>query len=118
MGKYWPAYMLRDWTQERAGRVKKQKNQKHPTPKKATTDSSSSTNGDIPRNISDLRLSDRLETNHGSSPMPGLAISECDDGSSTFSVSSSIQRQKTVGLLIIGDEIMKGTKSDTNSQIA
>lgn len=88
-GGYWPAYMLSDWGQERAGR----QNSNQKASKKEIK--ASCTN---------------------------VEIDDIDDESSYSSMSTasngSIGVQRTVGLLIIGDEILKGQTNDTNTNAA
>jgi len=72
---YWPAYMLADWTQERAGRISKKVKQSAPK----TLESASA---------SDSEAASTSSSNGGFPPL--------------------------VGLLIIGDEILKGQTDDCN----
>lgn len=87
-GGYWPAFMLKDFSQERAGRINKKKD-------KAGTD------------VSTVKTADTTS--------PSLRSDNTT--TSTLSVSSHT-RQKTVGLVIIGDEILKGLCADTNTHAA
>jgi FAD synthetase len=107
---FWPAYMLRDWEQERAGRAKKEKKE---------DSSKNNPKSTIPQTVStlsttsDLRKSDPAD---GSSGYPSAPVSEND--STIFSLGSKSGEQKTVGLLIIGDEILKGLTIDQNTLTA
>lgn len=105
--KFWPAYMLRDWDQERAGRIKREKK---PEKKKKSIDPE----GDLPSSVSALSIGGQLE-----------ARSVISDESSTIDTTSSNEHdscmgneQKRVGVLIIGDEILKGLTLDQNTNAA
>lgn len=137
--KFWPAYMLQDWSQERAGRIKKEKKDKkkaNDAPKKGaavketTTASQSTTPVSAPGSAlsndesQDLRDTDPKEMDaakqtaeifsNGSTGSP-----EVDDSQSCISfASNNTMTQRKAGLLIIGDEILKGTTADTNTQTA
>jgi len=175
--KYWPAYMLKDWDKERAGRIKKEKKKKdtdttnnkndtnnhEDTIKKKKGEEDATTTGmkdenTIPITKSDsslsfLKMDEKIskQKNEGtkeSSPSfltkePSIELKEKDDNaneqissskndatekkepllpssSSSSSSSSSYTgtTQRTVGLVIIGDEILKGLTPDTNTHAA
>eukprot|EP00980_Cylindrotheca_fusiformis_P000666 scaffold160_cov136-Cylindrotheca_fusiformis.AAC.13 len=113
--KFWPAYMLRDWDQERAGRVKKEKGgetakaAKSPIVQRTVSGVSDST-------ISDIRRSDPIPQ----SVSLNDSTTRCADGdeSTVFTVDSGFSGQKSVGILIIGDEILKGLTIDQNTNSA
>lgn len=105
-GEYWPAYMLRDWDQERAGRTTVKKSQ----PKTPTMSQSSST----------VSLQGGGNETGSQEDKNGDVIAVTDhpiDGDDESSLGDS-RHQRTVGLLIIGDEILKGLTSDTNTRAA
>jgi len=93
--EYWPAYMLKDWELERAGRLKKEPKKTPPTAKVL------SANREI-----------RIQT------IGNITFPINNDDSSAPSSLSSNKSERTVGILIIGDEILKGLISDTNAYAA
>lgn len=112
--------MLRDWDQERAGRITKEK-KKPVTPARAP----------VLSNVLETSLSQKsllsAMTDLGAaseSAMMGIGqvtVTQSDPEAScesVFSFKSDDDIQRTVGLLIIGDEILKGIVSDTNTQAA
>lgn len=117
--KFWPAYMLRDWEQERAGRIKKEK--KNSEKSKVTgTDTLQVTSA--PNSVGAMSIGAQLETRTiivdettvetASSKVTGEA------DVSTVSLEDCLNQQKSVGLLIIGDEILKGMTLDRNTNAA
>jgi FAD synthetase len=123
--KYWPAYMLRDWDQERAGRISKESLKKAAAAAKAEKnlidDSESSEASSFTTSI--LTMSEvrapvvnqvpREITNTDGSVSKVLA----EESASVVSYTDK-KTQKTVGVLIIGDEILKGFTADTNTHTA
>ncbi len=127
---YWPAYMLKDWNQERAGRVKKEK-------KKTSSSSSSklsSQTGDQKNEANEKNDSNKLEDDvknlnnktesksdlatNSTSNLPKNDVRIIKDGTEESVSSTTTASQRSVGLLIIGDEILKGLTIDSNSHAA
>jgi FAD synthetase len=108
--KFWPAYMLRDWDQERAGRIAKDKKESKPAKKASRVAvvgdfSESSTHSSLGQLSA---FTERRFANKKSG----------DDDASCDSFSDDAVVQRTVGVLIIGDEILKGLTIDTNTHAA
>ena len=135
--KYWPAYMLRDWDQERAGRIKNDKkggkvvSTKQQNPPKATIPITSGQNsrvgsraGSVISTISDLKKSENpINMNVVTGPVDAnnsaSSINPPDeDSTSVFTLDDCDGTQKNVGLLVIGDEILKGLTVDKNTNAA
>jgi len=129
-GDYFPAYMLTDWSKERAGRLSKKKQPKVTSKTISAASSAVSTyfpssEGDNQSNavISTTSISsstlasleeDINKQNNINDP-PLLEIPTTTPTSKQSNTSSSMQ---TVGLLVIGNEIIKGQISDCNTYAA
>eukprot|EP00560_Eucampia_antarctica_P005377 CAMPEP_0197836216 /NCGR_PEP_ID=MMETSP1437-20131217/28273_1 /TAXON_ID=49252 ORGANISM="Eucampia antarctica, Strain CCMP1452" /NCGR_SAMPLE_ID=MMETSP1437 /ASSEMBLY_ACC=CAM_ASM_001096 /LENGTH=723 /DNA_ID=CAMNT_0043442225 /DNA_START=216 /DNA_END=2387 /DNA_ORIENTATION=+ len=134
--QYWPAYMLRDWDQERAGRPKKKKTTTNITPtisqsssvisllaeQKKQMNSDSTANSKQPNgNDTKMKKSGSFSEQNESSQPTTVKQDDKDQESiksdDDLSFVSS-KEQKNVGLIIIGDEILKGLTPDTNTHVA
>jgi len=116
--KFWPAYMLRDWDQERAGRIdtkddslatkRKSKKKKRSLIKRSSSVSASSEGGDSVSGrlsgLSEMRV-------NATRAMAGI-------GDDAVSYEGEPLTQRTVGLLVVGSEILKGYTVDSNTHAA
>ena len=146
--RYWPAYMLRDWEQERAGRIRKptsgrnaatagdNSGEEHSTtqtkPLPPTTDPDDSHNnasfsrtsssvGNLSM-LSDLRANPVVSLTPHQQQQARRSLPNKNDynnnNASCVSFSSDTVTQRSVGVLIIGDEILKGFTADMNTHVA
>jgi FAD synthetase len=119
--KFWPAYMLRDWDQERAGRFKREKTDGNKNNGKKAVPSITASPKPMTRSasglttVSNIRLVSVMDesgiisenTTEDTFTVQSLGSDECNNGEA-----------KTVGILIVGDEILKGMTIDTNTNAA
>jgi FAD synthetase len=111
--KYLPAYMLRDWDQERSGRISNSSPSKK---KKQQPSSTAAMRDDSVQSVSRTAPETELaEDDNGPGSEP---ILEDDDHEDTDSTKMDNQMPTTVAILIVGDEILKGFTADTNTLVA
>jgi FAD synthetase len=121
--RFWPAFMLQDWDLERAGRIKEEKEKQEASAKASMNRSDSQKSLEVKSRLSTITDIGAAE-NVSAVPAQVLTAvmappsdeSIADTQEESFLDSDGMQR--SVGLLIIGDEILKGMTADQNTQVA
>jgi len=118
--EYWPAYLLKGWDLERAGRNKNEPKNECKTKGSTIPLAVSSLSTTYPR-LKSVSFATEESTSTCLTQVnkeTKTQTVENDDSSDASDSSSSTKSQRTVGILIIGDEILKGLTPDTNTHAA
>lgn len=111
--EYWPAYMLKDWSQERAGRVSKKKQSTTETPQ----DEAGKVNGEQSTHhgatMSQTSSTVSLTKEEGTSMSDVVNVDDVEDAPATGET-SKLPPAPSVALIVIGDELLKGMTPDSN----
>lgn len=126
--KYWPAYMLRDWDQERAGRLSRDQvaystkatraNRMTRSHDEIESGGKSETETASIGHLSVMSECRVLKNANESSGSMEIIDYDVGGGEHTSVSYRSDDALRTAALLIIGDEILKGYTVDTNTQEA
>ncbi len=120
--EYWPAYMLRDWDQERAGRISKKKQQQSKEDSEPKNLEQTVTMSQTSSTVSHDNAQEATTANASSSHTRTMSseINKDELNSGVVPVSSSdasnlpSPRPLSVALIVIGDELLKGMTPDSN----
>ena len=111
--EYWPAYMLSDWDQERAGRISKKKKQQQPKESVEQTVTMSQTSSTVSLSTEQEATVPKIASSaHTRTMSSELDKDESISGSSGENLPSP--RPLSVALIVIGDELLKGMTPDSN----
>lgn len=119
--EYWPAYMLADWTLERAGRVKASVSANNST----STNNLKSASLARPVSEKDMKEMVNISLSGDDSSMEGMLTTVdsidpsifaegCELQDPKLSPEEAVGRVQTASMIIIGDEILSGFTDDVN----
>ena len=120
--EYWPAFMLRDWDQERAGRISKKKNQQQQPKDEDSESKNVEQTATMSQTSSTVSLNnehaDKASSAHTRTMSSEINTDELNSGVAPVSSSDTSNLPSplplSVALIVIGDELLKGMTPDSN----